>query len=255
MLFWGLLRWFWVCNDPRDSFQSLHCLDHHRLKSLSLFSNCTRSCRTSSLMYWNLPRGSLKRTVHSFESAITVGTAILNLPSNKNACLAEIKLYTQRIATEQEQKPKLTSEHNIRMQTWESSRCKSVSMRRDGQQLRFIQSVWWSSVERLRIRQKMPRWWYQAGTRGVGGFLTQLTLNQGVKGELPAVPFHGGDKPIGSFLNDKVKIFVTPSQHSKAKFREIFTDPKGTLTSGVKSKRSLASRNMNYWPQQLNFAF
>lgn len=93
------------------------------------------------------------------------------------------------------------------------------------------------------------------GIRGVGGFLTQLTLNQGVKGELPAVPFHGGDKPIGSFLNNKVKIFVNPSQHSKAKFREIFTDMKGTLTSGVKSKRSLASRNMNYWPQQLNVAF
>lgn len=47
--------------------------------------------------------------------------------------------YARReLLTEQEQKPKLTSEHNIPMQTWESSRCKSVSMRRDGQQLRFI---------------------------------------------------------------------------------------------------------------------
>ena len=119
----------------------------------------------------------------------------------------------------------------------------------------LFQSVLWSSVERLRIRQKMPRWWYQVGIGGVGGFLTHLTLNQGVKREGPAVPFHGGDKPIGSSLNDEVKIFVTPSQHSRAKFREIFTDMNGTLTSGEEAKKSLARRNMNYWPQQLNFVF
>ena len=51
-----------------------------------------------------------------------------------------------------------------------------------------------------------------------------------------------------------MKIFVTPNQYFKAKFRGIFTRTKIQHSSGAESKRLLAGPNMSYWPQRLNFA-
>ena len=51
-----------------------------------------------------------------------------------------------------------------------------------------------------------------------------------------------------------MKIFVTPNQYFKAKFRGIFTRTKIQHSSGAESKRWLAGPNMRYWPQRLNFA-
>ena len=51
-----------------------------------------------------------------------------------------------------------------------------------------------------------------------------------------------------------MKIFVTPNQYLKAKFRGIFTRTKIQHSSGAESKGWLAGPNMGYWPQQLIFA-
>lgn len=89
--FWNVLLssswWCWVCNDSKESSQSLHCHDHHqRLKSLHPSSTSVRSYRmNNSEAWWKLWGGSLK----SLASAITLSTTILYHPSNKYVCLIE----------------------------------------------------------------------------------------------------------------------------------------------------------------------
>ena len=85
----------------------------------------------------------------------------------------------------------------------------------------------------------------------IEGFPLELTLNQIGKEEVPAVPFN--ETVVGRF-NEEMKIFVTPNQYFKAKFRGIFTRTKIQHSSGAESKRWLAGPNMSYWPQRLNFA-
>ena len=58
---------------------------------------------------------------------------------------------------------------------------------------------------------------------GIGGFPLKLTLNRRGKKEVPAVPFN--ENPVSHF-NEEIKIFVTPSQYFRAKFRGIFTRKK-----------------------------
>lgn len=68
--FWNVLLssswWCWVCNDSKESSQSLHCHDHHQPDE-------------------NFGGGSLK----SLASAITLSTTILYHPSNKYVCLID----------------------------------------------------------------------------------------------------------------------------------------------------------------------
>lgn len=90
---------------------------------------------------------------------------------------------------------------------------------------------------------------------GVGGFPIQLTLSKGVRTELPAVPIQRAAKPLWSSLNDEFKVFVTPTRHFKAKFREMFSDLNVAQTSDAESKRWHAEPNMSSRPQQLNVAF
>ena len=64
----------------------------------------------------------------------------------------------------------------------------------------------------------------------IEGFPLELTLNQIGKEEVPAVPFN--ETVVGRF-NEEMKIFVTPNQYFKAKFRGIFTRTKIQLSSGA----------------------
>ncbi len=57
-----------------------------------------------------------------------------------------------------------------------------------------------------------------------------------------------------NIFNSKINIYVTPDQYFTTKLREIFQKPKLTHRSGRESKRWLASPNISYWRQQLNFA-
>ncbi|KAL9970079.1 hypothetical protein ACROYT_G022401 [Oculina patagonica] len=89
-----------------------------------------------------------------------------------------------------------------------------------------------------------------------GGFPQQLSPS-GAKGSslpIPAVGFHEAAPSLKNIFNSKINIYVTPDQYFTTKLREIFQKTKLKHTSGKESKRWLASPNMGYWPQQLNFA-
>ena len=82
-------------------------------------------------------------------------------------------------------------------------------------------------------------------------FPPELSLNANPKLPVPALGH--ADKPrTFDFFN--LEIFVTPTDYFKMKFRDVFTDTKFTHHSGKESYRWLNSPDMNYWPQQLNFA-
>ena len=82
-------------------------------------------------------------------------------------------------------------------------------------------------------------------------FPVELSLNANPK--LPVPALGAADKPR-TFDFQNLEIFVTPTDSFKAKFRDVFTDTKLTHHSGKESHRWLNSTDMNYWPQQLNFA-
>ena len=108
-----------------------------------------------------------------------------------------------------------------------------------------LQSV--SGSERRYWSEKMKK------ALGIGGFPVELSLNSHPSNPLPAVPFKENPEDFGSLLNQKIKIFVTPTEYLTTKFREIFTQTKITHTSGVESNKWLSGPNMIFWPQQLNF--
>ena len=88
------------------------------------------------------------------------------------------------------------------------------------------------------------------------GFPLELTHNPNPKLEIPAVPFNS-EAATGALKDALVqqKIYVTPSEKFKIKFRDIFTDTVITHRSSHESRRWLAGPNFEYWPQTLNFAF
>ena len=94
------------------------------------------------------------------------------------------------------------------------------------------------------------------------GFPLELTHNPNPKLEILAVPFHSetrgreSGEATGALKDALVqqKIYVTPSDKFKIKFRDIFTDTVITHRSSHESRRWLAGPNFEYWPQQLNFA-
>ena len=87
------------------------------------------------------------------------------------------------------------------------------------------------------------------------GFPLELTHNPNPKLEIPAVTFNS--EALNTLKDALVqqKIYVTPSEKFKIKFRDIFTDTVITHRSSHESRRWLAGPNFEYWPQQLNFAF
>lgn len=86
---------------------------------------------------------------------------------------------------------------------------------------------------------------------GIGNFPPQLTLTEVEK------PIQAEDNPedFGGLLNKELKIFVTPTYFFTTKFRNICSDVVISHASAKESKKWLAGPDMEYWPQQLNFAF
>ena len=87
------------------------------------------------------------------------------------------------------------------------------------------------------------------------GFPLELTYNPNPKLEIPAVPFNS--ETLNTIKDNLVQqeIYVTPSEKFKINFRDIFTDTVITHRSSHESRRWLAGRNFEYWPQTLNFVF
>ena len=93
------------------------------------------------------------------------------------------------------------------------------------------------------------------GLEASGGFPYQLSpLGKKVSLPIPAEPFEGKAPSLKNIFNNDVKIYVTPDDYFKTRFREIFQKTKLKHITGVEAKHWLAAPNMKYWPQQLNFA-
>ena len=85
----------------------------------------------------------------------------------------------------------------------------------------------------------------------LSNFPQELTLNS--KSKLLVSALGHADKPL-TFDFSNLEIFVTPTDSFKMNFRDVFIDTKLTHHSDKESLRWLGSPDMNYWPQQLNFA-
>ena len=89
---------------------------------------------------------------------------------------------------------------------------------------------------------------------GIGGFPVELTLNYHPLFPVPAVQFEENPEGISELFNQKINIFVSPTEYFTTKFREIFSKTQITHTTGKESRSWLSGPKMKYWPQQLNFA-
>ena len=87
-----------------------------------------------------------------------------------------------------------------------------------------------------------------------GGFPAQLSLLVENTPQ-PAVDFTDNiTQSIVDLFKKEMKIYVTPTEYFTTKFRNIFTKPFITWRSGHDARIWLAKPDMNFWPQQLNFA-
>ena len=89
---------------------------------------------------------------------------------------------------------------------------------------------------------------------GIGGFPVELTLNYNPVLPAPAVQFEKNPEGISELFNQKINIFVSPTEYFTTKFRDIFSKTQITHTTGKESRSWLSGPKMKYWPQQLNFA-
>ena len=89
---------------------------------------------------------------------------------------------------------------------------------------------------------------------GIGGFPVELTLNYHPLLPVPAVQFEENPEGISELFNQRINIFVSPTEYFTTKFREIFSKTQIKHTTGKESRSWLSGPKMKYWPQQLNFA-
>ena len=89
---------------------------------------------------------------------------------------------------------------------------------------------------------------------GIGGFPVELTLNDQSNRPVPAIQFEKNPAGISELFNQKINIFVSPTEYFVTKFRDIFSKTQIKHTTGKESRSWLAGPKMKYWPQQLNFA-
>ena len=74
------------------------------------------------------------------------------------------------------------------------------------------------------------------------------------KTSLPIPAVQEAAASLKKIFNNNIKIYVTPDQYFTTTFREIFQKTTLTHHTGKESRQWLASPEMSYWPQQLNFA-
>ena len=89
---------------------------------------------------------------------------------------------------------------------------------------------------------------------GIGGFPVELILNYHQLLPVPAVQFEENPEGISELFNQKINIFVSPTEYFTTKFREIFSKTQISHITGKESRSWLSEPKMKYWPQQLNFA-
>ena len=89
---------------------------------------------------------------------------------------------------------------------------------------------------------------------GIGGFPVELILNYHPLLPVPAVQFEENSEGFGELFNQKINIFVSPTEYFTTKFREIFSKTQISHITGKESRSWLSGPKMKYWPQQLNFA-
>ena len=89
---------------------------------------------------------------------------------------------------------------------------------------------------------------------GIGGFPVELILNDHPLLHVPALQFEKNPAGISKLFNQKINIFVSPTEYFVTKFRDIFSKTQITHTTGKESRSWLSGPKMKYWPQQLNFA-
>ena len=89
---------------------------------------------------------------------------------------------------------------------------------------------------------------------GIGGFPVELILNDHPLLPVPAIQFEQNPKGFGELFNQKINIFVSPTEYFVTKFRDIFSKTQIKHTTGKESRSWLSGPKMKYWPQQLNFA-
>ena len=89
---------------------------------------------------------------------------------------------------------------------------------------------------------------------GIGGFPVELILNSRPLPPVPAVQFEKNPGGFGELFNQKINIFVSPTEYFVTKFRDIFSKTQISHITGKESRSWLSGPKMKYWPQQLNFA-
>ena len=89
---------------------------------------------------------------------------------------------------------------------------------------------------------------------GIGGFPVELILNSRQLLPVPAVQFEKNPESITELFNQRINIFVSPTEYFVTKFREIFSKTQIKHITGKESRSWLSEPKIKYWPQQLNFA-
>ena len=71
---------------------------------------------------------------------------------------------------------------------------------------------------------------------GIGGFPVELTLNYHPLLPVPAVQFEKNPEGFGELFNQRINIFVSPTEYFTTKFREIFSKTQITHITGKESR-------------------
>ena len=93
------------------------------------------------------------------------------------------------------------------------------------------------------------------GLEGVEGFPYQLSPLKTKRAlPIPAVDFTKAAPSLKKIFNNPINLYVRPDSFFVVKFREIFQHTRIRHNSAAEAKRWLGGPQMDYWPQQLNFA-
>ena len=93
------------------------------------------------------------------------------------------------------------------------------------------------------------------GLTDVSGFPYQLSpLKTKLQLPIPAVDFTEPAPSIAKIFNKENRIYATTEEFFITKFRDVFQQTRLKHKTSAESRTRLRSANMNYWPQQLNFA-
>ena len=81
---------------------------------------------------------------------------------------------------------------------------------------------------------------------GIGGFPVELSLNSHQLLPVLAVQFEENPEGISELFNQKINIFVSPTEYFTTKFRDIFSKTQIKHTTGKESRSWLSGPKMKY---------